>query len=69
MNISRLKERADADQCSAPMCRHESVIAYSPGATEANLRKRLAFCDRHHNDFCKQLDSDRRARSAEEVQA
>ena len=68
--IHQLQERDDLDQCSSPYCRCQSSVIYSPGATRANPRLKLTFCDEHHSDFLNQLRPDRNVeRSDEEVQA
>ena len=57
MNLTQLQERDNLDLCSAPYCRHQSAIIYSPGATPANPRLILTLCDEHHAEFCEQPES------------
>ena len=53
----KLVNRNDTDRCSVARCRQEPEITYQPGATPANPRHPLAFCEKHHTEFNKRQDS------------
>ena len=57
MNLTQLQERDNRDLCSAPRCRNQSAIIYSPGATPANPRIILTLCHEHHVEFCAMPES------------
>ena len=56
MRLIRL-DSDNLDRCSSASCRQPSTTIYNPGATPANPRSFLAFCDRHLEAFAARADS------------
>lgn len=67
LDITKLRERLDRDQCSVPRCKHAAQVIYLPGATPANPKTWLGLCNSHHKTFCSMAISRHPAKSVRDA--